>query len=189
MEPTGAGQSPEHKDSLDPCWSWGGVTGVPQLFRSCLGYPSHIHETMSGGGVVPDTSPRMSSNARKGKMTWNGSSFLTLLALLPPPTSSRPSRHPQGLGEAGRTWASKNLSLEVLLLAHLPSARPPRAETMFPTSLAHPHFPRCFPKRFKLDPVPLQVSGMTEGWGSCPSLAEDKAVGGKDFLLGGSHGG
>lgn len=100
---------------------------------------------------------------------------------LPLPTSPWASWHAQGLG-------IEETCLEVFppLPSPIFAAPGSDASTRQSTkSLAHPHFPRCYPKRFKLDPVPLHAMGMADKVGSYSSLVEGEAgAERKGFLLG-----
>lgn len=80
-----------------------------------------------------------------------------------------PSSHlPMGILSSSGSGRRRKLSLEVFPPLPSPIFQEPgkdtttRQNTAFPKSPVHPHFPSCFPKRFKLNPVPLHVMGMVD---------------------------
>lgn len=107
------------------------------------------------------------------------------------PTSPWASWHAQGLG-------IEETCLEVFppLPSPIFAAPGSDASTRQSTkSLVHPHFPRCYPKRFKLDPVPLHAVGMAVKVGELFLSGGRRGRGRKGgfpsrtSFSGGSHGG
>lgn len=107
------------------------------------------------------------------------------------------SHHPMGILSCSGSGHRRNLSRGVSS-PPLPSpvfAAPGNdASTRQSTkSLVHPHFPRCYPKRFKLDPVPLHVMGMADKVGelflSGGRRGRKEGLPSRTFFSGRSHGG
>lgn len=121
--------------------------------------------------------------------------------VLPCSPSSLPPHLPMGILSSSGSLHRRNLSLEVFPPLPSPIFQEPgndtttRQNTTFPKSPVHPHFPSCFPKRFKLDPVPLHVMGMVDKVGELFLSAGRRGRGRKEGLpsrtsfSGRSHGG
>lgn len=146
---------------------------------------------LHSGKEEPDPSLQMPSNTCKGKRPgMGGPSLFSFLA---------PSSHlPMGILSSSGSRHRRNLSLEVFPPLPSPTFQEPgndtttRQNTTFPKSPVHPHFPSCFPKRFKLNPVPLHV---VDKLGELFLPAGRRGRGRKEGLpsrtsfSGGSHGG